>query len=919
MKIVDGKLVKFKLEEISETDEKEKKIIVKVPQGVTTIPKNFLAKEPIDIIHIPDSVTTIEDGAFSLLQYLERVKGMRGVTTIGKGAFEKTYVKFLDCPKVKTIGAAAFKESFLEDISFGDDLTEIGANAFNDSNVKEIILPKNLVHIGDGAFSQCKNLTSISIPSKLTSLPSFFCDDSAIEKINIPKNIKVIGEACFNDCSNLEEVNLEYGVTTIANNAFHNCGFNEIYLPDSIESIGANAFEWCELDEVTLPKNLVFMGNNCFSVCDALKSLTIGDKLETISNSAFYCCSNLKKIKFGKNVKVIEGGAFARCSALQELNLPDGLEVIEEDAFSDCNSLKNVEIPSSVKYIGHAAFSSCDALEKIYIPGAKDLEIKDSVFGQCDNLKEVVIEQGHIGQVFTGFIDNLTTFKFGKDCKVDVLVGDLPFKIKYLCKSGEYFIASESPIGQDFIELGSVNEKLCVGAITGIWEDKDKLNKMLGKRGELSKLINDIYFNLGAEKVDEFVTSARFKFYDQCKKYSFLIFPEHLSCFYSLGGFSQPIKEERTSKKGNKIEVVVDYAQKAGEFFKMLSDLSWEKEYMAKDMKKVQLVEFNPEAANFLLDLKNIREITFYSVKNNLIGKDYNFLNKILSNFKEVQETNKSRKGSQRQLAPTVERFKEYFSGNKFSGVQEQDRELAEFLSKYYVDQATYDAAVKIKREREENGTGESILGKHLKEDDAFKEIDALSLKIKQIAGEAIDSILESTTDYIFDWLERSDPNNYVLGRLCNCCAELESAGYGIMHASIVNPDVQNLVIRDKSGKIVAKSTLYVNRDEGYGVFNNIQISDKIPSDDKIKIYKKFKVAVAAFAKEYNNIYSDKPLKQINIGMRINNLDEFLEKYDKEATDLLVAIDYGRYGRSDNTYNGDSTSRQIIVWENEKQ
>lgn len=913
MKIVDGRLVDFKIEDIAYTDELEKKIIVKVPNGVKIIPIRFLGREPIDKIYLPDSVKTIEESAFDGAFYLEKIEGMKGVTKIDNTAFYGTNIKSIECPPhLKTIGDFAFKRSFLSKITFNDELTSIGKEAFCDSNIQEVKLPESITHIGDGAFSLCENLNKISIPSKINSLPNAFCSNSSIEKINIPKNVKVIGEGCFCDCEKLGEVNFEGGVKTIANEAFLNCdSLTNIDLPDSVERLGASAFEGTGITEITLPPNIVYLGPQVFSECFSLENATINDKVEAISDEAFFSCRKLNNVKFGKNLKVIGAGAFSDCTALEEAILPDGLERLEEYAFGDCYCLKSVRIPDSIKYIGNMAFSST-ALEKVYIPYAKDLVIDDKAFRNCPVLREMTIENARVGSIFF-YEDDLNTLRVGKNCDLFFIVDSLPWKLKYICKDGDYFVLSETPVGEEYEEISSFNKNLYIGAITKMWDNREKLKSTITKRNDMVFLIDDIYECLGAEYANDFINNARYTFYDQCAKEKIFSQGNLLAYFYNLGGFSNPIKEKRISKKGNVIEVSVDYAQKVGEFFKSLSNLTeQEQKVFVREISRVRPVKFNPEAANFLLDFKNTREIIMEAQ-----DKDNLFKN-IVNNFNEVQETNKSRKGSQRQLAPTVERFVEYFNDNKFSGVAEEDRELAKFLSKYYIRQETYDTAVEIKKEKERKGVEDSILGFHLKEDDAFKNIDKLSLNIKKIAGETVDSILDSTTDYTFDWLEKSDPNNYVLGRLCNCCAELESAGFGIMHASIVNPDVQNLVIRDSEGKIIAKSTLYINRKDGYGVFNNLQVAEKILIKDQVKIYKKYKLAIAAFAKEYNALNPENPLKQINVGMRINSLSSLLEEYDKEAPEILDAIDYGIYGRDGNTYNGDSKTSQYIVWEDEK-
>ena len=159
----------------------------------------------------------------------------------------------------------------------------------------------------------------------------------------------------------------------------------------------------------------------------------------------------------------------------------------------------------------------------------------------------------------------------------------------------------------------------------------------------------------------------------------------------------------------------------------------------------------------------------------------------------------------------------------------------------------------------------------------------------KKILGVLIDL---SNKQYTFEWLKKSDPVNFILGKLCTCCAHLQGFGYGIMKASIVHPDVQNLVIRNERGDIIAKSTLYINRDQGYGVFNNVEVNDRIPDEDKKIIYAKYKKAVRMFAEQYNKENPQKPLLQINVGMNANDLEALIRKHNKRSSEILKAIDY---------------------------
>ena len=135
------------------------------------------------------------------------------------------------------------------------------------------------------------------------------------------------------------------------------------------------------------------------------------------------------------------------------------------------------------------------------------------------------------------------------------------------------------------------------------------------------------------------------------------------------------------------------------------------------------------------------------------------------------------------------------------------------------------------------------------------------------------------------------------------------------MKASILHPDCQNLVIRDENGRIVAKSTLYINRTQGYGVFNNVEIDTQIVSkEDREKIYKKYVKAINDFASRYNELNIDNPLKKINVGMNMNNLNYDIRIHNKKANKILEGINFSKYGG----YAGDWQNEQYVVWENKK-
>ena len=173
-----------------------------------------------------------------------------------------------------------------------------------------------------------------------------------------------------------------------------------------------------------------------------------------------------------------------------------------------------------------------------------------------------------------------------------------------------------------------------------------------------------------------------------------------------------------------------------------------------------------------------------------------------------------------------------------------------------------------------------------------------------------------ANNEFTFEWLSKNDPQNLILGKLCSCCAHLEGAGYGIMHASISHPNVQNLVIRDSSGEIIAKSTLYINPTQRYGVFNNVEVNNQIPEEKLNQIYQKYILGIKTFAENYNAQNPNRPLRQINVGMNLNDIESEIKKYNKRSNVLFQSLNYEDYGITGQNYNGDSDYSQYIVWQN---
>ena len=202
---------------------KTKKIIVRMPEG-----------NSISNYNIPESVTSIGDGAFG---------GCSGLTSI----------------------------------TIPENVTSIGDFAFGGcSGLTSITIPESVTSIGDSAFYGCSGLTSITIPESVTSIGDFaFGGCSELTSITIPESVTSIGDSAFRGCSGLTSITIPESVTSIGNSAFGGCsGLTSITIPESVTFIGGFAFEGCSgLTSVTIPKSVTWISSDAFKGCNQLKDV----------------------------------------------------------------------------------------------------------------------------------------------------------------------------------------------------------------------------------------------------------------------------------------------------------------------------------------------------------------------------------------------------------------------------------------------------------------------------------------------------------------------------------------------------------------------------------------------------------------------------------------------------------------------
>ncbi|MGE0021972.1 MAG: leucine-rich repeat protein [Draconibacterium sp.] len=180
----------------------------------------------------------------------------------------------------------------------------------------------------------------------------------------MPNSIK---ENAFYECKNLTSVTIPSSTDTIESGAFSRClTLYQIKIPKSLHYIGYGAFESCGITSITLPDSIKSINESTFWGCQGLKSITIPEAVLHIGSHAFYRCISLKSVLFQNSRDTIIGSdAFAHCS-LQSFTIPNKVKHIGNAAFYNCCNLSSVTIPASVSTIEDLAFYSCTNLKTIY-------------------------------------------------------------------------------------------------------------------------------------------------------------------------------------------------------------------------------------------------------------------------------------------------------------------------------------------------------------------------------------------------------------------------------------------------------------------------------------------------------------------------------------------------------------------------
>lgn len=213
----------------------------KIHNSVTTIAAGAFGHcTTLKSITIAKSVKYIERGAFEGCDSLSVIKVDVGNTTFDSrdncNAVIDTYKNtlVLGCAKttipnsVTTIGEGAFYYcSSLKSIAIPSSINRICKEAFSFCyNLTSITIPNSVKWIEEEAFSFCREVTSLTIGTGVISIGERAFDRCrSLKSIVIPNSVKWIEEKAFSDCNAVTSITIGSGVISIGWWAF--CTYND--------------------------------------------------------------------------------------------------------------------------------------------------------------------------------------------------------------------------------------------------------------------------------------------------------------------------------------------------------------------------------------------------------------------------------------------------------------------------------------------------------------------------------------------------------------------------------------------------------------------------------------------------------------------------------------------------------------------
>lgn len=929
-------------------------------------------------INLPSKLQILEQFAFSECESLEEITIPKSLHFYAAGLFSHCHnLKIIHShEKIDFIGNSAFYNcTNLEKFEISRNVLSIGRMAFMGcKKIEEIHIPESVELIEVGAFSKMDSLSKITVDENNKKYLSYNEDTVLLSKegmilqyaINSKEEeftsgyFEVPYEVKYNEHEEnpIEPLTCEQMIYNIADYAFAGAkNLKKFCMSSETEGIGGHTFEDCsnlkELEVYYTTYGRAFLIQIYKSPNEELEipfqEIKIGEGITTLCDNMSHLFKNARNIELPTSLECIGKNVFSASEYLTDLKIKEGIKMISPQTFlddltldlngigkvkaKDFNMLSQKEIDEN----GSLQMKIVSWKDGSYFIKINDYDLIEITKEEIEKLSKIspILEQNpeefiqyinKLVEIYEGNRNLLTNIytskgriktifqKYAKDTEYAVQIAD-----QKLSKIVEE-IFKQSNLQDEFLLDGLLIGHASKAEIKKVLENYNPSISRFFRLSKINKL--DKFQKIDIDELIEFCKLLeKYKRYDQFL-YNTVFFekltPENqrLLIKYYHKNLKRLLKNSETleDEYGNDMNDLMNLCKVLGVFDKnkrvsqRMSTFINEKMFDKTKENSVYGNKIHTIFSGIVPRKETDYEFITLFVENydelmELEKKNSGIITRIYKDFREISRTSTSHRGSQRHLKVTIQKCLSFFLLEKFDGITEENRLLADTLKKYYSEPDTLEIAEKILNQAKDSPRN------------IFEKVVIDEEGNEVFLDNPRDDLREETEEeYQYEWLPKQDYDNLILGKYCSCCAHLLGAGAGIMRASIISKDCQNLVIRNNIHEIIGKMTLYVNREKGYAVFNTAEINLEYQSKEMSPIYEAFMRGTRDFVEKYNE-NNKIPIDLVTIGEYRNKLKDSLGNI---KTAILPTIDYSsfgyyRKGEYLGGYNGDCKNKQILV------
>ena len=337
----------------------------------------FYNQDAIRSVTIPDTVLTIEHGAFADCKMLTSVVIGDGVQTIDENAFYDclNLASVVIGKAVSSIDSDAFKNCKKLVEIYNKSKFDLQAQGYEFKNVYTPTSGESKLFVdendylfyreedGNTLMGYIGEETELTLPSDIKGIhPYAFVDNDELVSVVIPDGLTEIAEFAFYNCNNLKNLTLPSSIKKMGNSAFRQCTkMCNVYITDLTA--------WCNIENISECTVNTSFSKYLYVNGELITELVIPEGVTKIDTQAFFYFSNFTSVVIGKSVTTISASAFAQCSGIRTVTVGNSVTTIESNAFFFCTNLQSVTLSNSVTTIRRYAFGECRALKDVYYKG----------------------------------------------------------------------------------------------------------------------------------------------------------------------------------------------------------------------------------------------------------------------------------------------------------------------------------------------------------------------------------------------------------------------------------------------------------------------------------------------------------------------------------------------------------------------